>query len=56
MSVIIEKIAPAVQLGEGPHWDAKSQKLYYVDLLVGKIFSFDPKTMKIATSKLGTYY
>lgn len=46
MSVKIEKVASDLELAEGPHWDVRSQKLFYVDLLKGKIFRFDPKTNK----------
>jgi sugar lactone lactonase YvrE len=31
-------------LGEGPHWDEKSKKLYYVDILRNTVFSYDPVT------------
>lgn len=31
-------------LGEGPHWDAGIQKLYYVDAFVGDVCRLDPQT------------
>jgi len=31
-------------LGEGPHWDAKTKQLYYVDLLGKAIHRYDPAT------------
>ena len=43
-SIIIEKVASPVDLGEGPHWDIKSQTLYHVDILGKKILKFDPAT------------
>lgn len=31
-------------LGEGPHWDPQSQRLYHVDAFVGDICRLDPQT------------
>ncbi|GBN90871.1 hypothetical protein AVEN_270661-1 [Araneus ventricosus] len=31
-------------LGEGPHWDVSTQKLYYVDAFVGDVCRLDPAT------------
>ncbi|XP_054708312.1 regucalcin-like [Uloborus diversus] len=31
-------------LGEGPHWDARHQKLYFVDAFVGDVCRLDTKT------------
>jgi len=31
-------------LGEGPHWDVHTQKLYYVDAFVGDVCRLDPAT------------
>ncbi|GIY39877.1 regucalcin [Caerostris extrusa] len=31
-------------LGEGPHWDVNTQKLYYVDAFVGDVCRLDPAT------------
>ena len=35
-----------VWLGEGPHWDATAQKLYYVDILAKSVHCYDPATSK----------
>jgi len=35
-------VNPACSLGEGPIWDAASQRLYWVDILVNRIYRFDP--------------
>ena len=53
MSVIIEKVTVPIELGEGPHWDVKSQKLYYVDINAQKILRLDPVTGKITSAYLG---
>jgi len=46
MTKYIVEVVPVnkVWLGEGPHWDAKSQKLYYVDILAKAVHSYDPAT------------
>ena len=31
-------------LGEGPHWDAKNQQLYYVDILAKAVNRYVPST------------
>lgn len=31
-------------LGEGPHWDVNTQKLYYVDAFVGDVCRLNPQT------------
>ena len=36
--------AQRIELGEGPHWDASSQSLYYVDILAGAIQRYDFKS------------
>jgi sugar lactone lactonase YvrE len=33
-------------LGEGPHWDEKSQSLYYVDFFPGDVCCLDTKTQE----------
>lgn len=38
----VEEIAaPKLDLGEGPHWDAKSQSLYFVDMFQAGIYRWD---------------
>lgn len=55
MPIKIEKVSPPLQLGEGPHWDLKSQKLFYVDIYAGKFFRYDPETKKITMAQLGEF-
>jgi sugar lactone lactonase YvrE len=35
-------VNPGCSLGEGPLWDAGSQRLYFVDILENRIYRFDP--------------
>lgn len=42
MPVTVEKASPPADLGEGPHWDVKSQKLYYVDINAQKMLRLNP--------------
>jgi len=42
---IIEPLpVPTTFLGESPHWDARTQKLYYIDIFGKAVHSFDPVT------------
>ncbi|CAG2114797.1 unnamed protein product [Medioppia subpectinata] len=41
------------QLGEGPHWDEKSQSLYYVDLIGGDVCRLDTKTQESEMIHIG---
>ena len=33
-------------VGEGPHWDEKTQRLLYVDIMAGDVHIYDPVTQK----------
>ena len=35
-------VNPGCSLGEGPTWDAGSQRLYWVDILENRIYRYDP--------------
>lgn len=39
-------------LGEGPHWDVKTQSLYYIDILDSAIFRYDHVGNKIYKAKV----
>lgn len=39
---LLKSSLPASQLGEGPHWDARGQKLYWVDIEGKTVHRFDP--------------
>jgi len=42
IKVVIACSKYKAQLGEGPHWDPESKRLYYVDILGKKVLSLDP--------------
>lgn len=49
-SVKVEEITTEAQrceLGEGPHWDAGSKSLFYVDIVAPAIFRYDTKNGEI---------
>lgn len=40
----IHQLTEPVLHGEGPTWDPRTNKLYFVDIQNGKVFSYDPDT------------
>ena len=42
-------------VGEGPLWDDKSQTLFWIDVLDGKVFNFNPITQKNAEIEIGKH-
>lgn len=55
MSVKVEKIVEPLKLGEGPHWDAQQQALFFVDIVKGGIHKYVPSTGQHTQTKLGKY-
>ncbi|XP_060518780.1 regucalcin-like [Cylas formicarius] len=55
MAPKVERIPeiPNVELGEGPHWDEKSQSLYFVDILGNTIHKYHPATKKHTQANIG---
>lgn len=49
-NVTVEPIAGRYELGEGPHWDDKSQTLYFVDIFKQKIHRLDPATGSLTST------
>ncbi|CAK9818087.1 rgn [Anthophora quadrimaculata] len=47
--VIVEPLSGPYELGEGPHWDHVTQKLYFVDIVGQKIYRFDPVTRAVTS-------
>ncbi|XP_051153515.1 regucalcin-like [Leptopilina boulardi] len=47
MSVKIKRIVEATGLSEGPHWDERSQMLFYVDIYANKIYRYNPENSKV---------
>lgn len=56
MSYKIEKVTDPVQLGEGPHWAADQQALYYVSILEHTIHKYVPSTGTHSKTKLCKYF
>ena len=56
MAPIVERIPeiPNLELGEGPHWDANTQSLYFVDIFGKTIHKYVPSTGQHGKAKLGS--
>ncbi|XP_967668.2 uncharacterized protein LOC656019 [Tribolium castaneum] len=54
MAPTIERIVDSVELGEGPHWDAATQSLYFVDIFGKTIHKYVPVTKKHTKAVIGT--
>lgn len=55
MTLKVEVVpSPKSELGEGPHWDEKTQSLYYVDIYgkEGSILRYDYKENKVYSAKI----
>jgi sugar lactone lactonase YvrE len=49
-----EMILPATaEVGEGPLWDPRVERLYWIDITRGRLFRFDPATGKNESRELG---
>lgn len=48
----IDAIEP-IELGEGPHWDAETQSLYFVDIFGKAIHKYVPCTKKHTKAVIG---
>lgn len=53
MPVIVERVGESCKLGEGPHWDAESQSLYYVDIFEHTIHKYNPSTKEHTKAYVG---
>lgn len=51
--VTVEPLVGPYILGEGPHWDCASQKLYFVDIFAQKVLRFDPVTGTVTSVLVG---
>ncbi|XP_051171983.1 regucalcin-like isoform X2 [Leptopilina boulardi] len=47
MTLTVNRVVEAKGLTEGPHWDHRTQKLFFVDIWGNKICRFDPATSKV---------
>jgi len=46
---------PDTELGEGPVWDPRTQMLWWVDILKGRLHGLDPATDTTQTYEMGQY-
>ncbi|XP_044267326.1 regucalcin-like isoform X1 [Tribolium madens] len=53
MSLITRRVVESVELGEGPHWDAETQSLYFVDIYGKAIHKYVPATKKHTKAVIG---
>lgn len=44
MAPQVEAVVESVELGEGPHWDADTQSLFFVDIFGNSIHKYTPST------------
>ena len=42
-----------VEHGEGPHWDAETRVLFFVDISQEQVYKLDPATKKVTHAQLG---
>ncbi|XP_019870755.2 regucalcin [Aethina tumida] len=54
MAPVVERVVPSIEIGEGPHWDANTQSLYYVDVFGKAIHRYVPATKKHTKAVIGT--
>ncbi|MGA2530921.1 MAG: SMP-30/gluconolactonase/LRE family protein [Acidimicrobiales bacterium] len=53
-NVGVEVIADVhADVGEGPHWDHRSQTLLFVDVSAGTVFRYDPLTVSLRSFSVG---
>lgn len=50
MSIKVEKVTPPITLAEGPHWDASTETLYYINFKGNTIHSYRPQGNKHSTA------
>jgi sugar lactone lactonase YvrE len=56
MNLMVELLIDTqVALGEGPIWDERRQLLYWVDILGGKLFAYDPAGHENRAYDIGQY-
>lgn len=49
----LEQVTEPSKLGEGLHWDADAEMLYFVDITSRTINAYNPKTEKHTFTKVG---
>lgn len=53
MAPVVERVVPSIEIGEGPHWDANTQSLYYVDVFGKAIHRYVSATKKHTKAVIG---
>lgn len=53
MVSIVEVITERLTLGEGPHWHAPTQSLYFIDIFGQTINKYVPSTNQHTKAKIG---
>lgn len=53
MAPLVESVVESVELGEGPHWDADTQSLYFVDIFGNAIHKYTPADNKHTKAVIG---
>lgn len=53
MALNIEPIGESLSLGEGPHWDAETQSLYFVDITGKTVHRYVPSTKQYTKAAVG---
>ena len=53
VEVLLKCVAPTI--GEGPHWDDKTQTLLFADLLSHSVYKWDSNTGNLESRALGSY-
>ncbi|XP_025209201.1 WD repeat-containing protein 6-like isoform X2 [Melanaphis sacchari] len=51
----VERVSPALELGEGPHWDSLTRSLYFVDLHQSQINRYHPESNSFFSAKIEGY-
>lgn len=53
---VVKGSLPCVNgLGEGPHWDAGREELFYVDIMKHAVFRYIPKTEECYKVEIGKH-
>jgi len=53
MSAAVLPSTPRCELGESPRWDARSRRLYWIDIPAGAVHTLDPLSGAVTTRVLG---
>ena len=54
VEVLLKGVTPTI--GEGPHWNDKTQSLFFVDVISHTVYIWDSNTGKLESKTLGKYF